>query len=225
MNVGRDRCPPRNTEFLAREDILAVIEAALKIAVEAWSRVLADGTLNDTHRHNERATAGLLRHRMILVEGERKPRRPQMKILPEVGVTGEDEKAVMGFIDIQIVYSLGDAPDLRLECKRVSSTTQDRCADLARRYVDTGVLHFVGKYGRGNAWGVMVAFVIDGNVTASGALIGRYIAERRNHPRHVLSDWTEETRFGLHGNLFSTRHRKMDDAPIELLHLFLPFPI
>ncbi|MCD4726101.1 MAG: hypothetical protein K8R46_00425 [Pirellulales bacterium] len=225
MSVGRGRCPSGNPEFLSPEDILAVIEAVLIIAVEAWRRVLADGKLNDTHRRNERKIAGLLRHCMILVEGERSPRQPEMLILPEVGVTAEDEEMVIGSIDIQIFFSLRDASGLRLECKRVSSTTKDDCATLARRYINTGVLHFVGKYGRGNAWGVMVAFVIDGNVAASAALIGSYIAQYKNQPRHVLRDWTKETRFDLHGNLFKTCHRKLDGSPIELLHLFLPFPI
>jgi hypothetical protein len=202
---------------------LAVIAAVLGIVAKAWERVLRDRVLDQSHRHDEPATAGLLRRRMRIVERERTPRLPAMKIKPEVGVTAEDEEAVVGSIDIEIIFSLGDEPDLRLECKRVSSTSQDDPAALARQYVKEGVLRFVGKYGWGHAWGIMTGFVIDGNAPAASALVARYVQQYKNEP-HLERSWREERRFGPHRHLFNTRHRKRGGALIELLHLFLPFP-
>ena len=224
MSVGHGRYPPTAPQFLAAPDILAVIAAVLGIVVRAWDRVLLDGALSETHRRNEPATAGLLRHRMVLVECERTPRLPRMKIKPEVGVTSEDEETVVGSIDIEIIYSLGDEPELRLECKRVSSTKEDDDKSLAREYVAQGIMRFVGKYGRGHAWGVMVGFVVDGNAAGAARLIAEYITQYKNEPPHVLRDWAPEARFGPHDNLFNTCHRKVGGSPIELLHLFLPFP-
>jgi hypothetical protein len=182
MSVGHGRYPPTAPQFLAVPDILAVIAAVLGIVVRAWDRVLLDGALSEAHRRNEPATAGLLRHRMVLVECERTPRLPRMKIKPEVGVTSEDEETVVGSIDIEIIYSLGDEPDLRLECKRVSSTKEDDDKSLAREYVAQGIMRFVGKYGRGHAWGVMVGFVVDGNAAGAATLIGEYITQYKNEP-------------------------------------------
>ena len=147
-----------------------------------------------------------------------------MKIKPEVGVTAEDQETVVGSIDIEIIYSLGDEPDLRLECKRVSSTVEDDPKALAREYVKAGVLRFVGKYGWGHGWGIMIGFVIDGNADAAAVLIAGYVREYRNQPAHLIRDWGEESRFGPHRHLFNTRHRKSGGSPIELLHFFLPFP-
>lgn|GEM_PF-829068 len=224
MNVGKGRRPPTAPQFLAARDVLAVIEAVLRIVAEAWDRVLQERVLSETHRHDEPRTAGLLRRRMITVEAERTPRRPPMKIKPEVGVPSEDQETVVGFIDIEIIYSLGDEPDLRLECKRVSSTKEDDPTRLANRYVRTGVLHFVGKYGRGHAWGIMIAFVIDGNADDAAVLIAAYVRQDRSQPPHLLRDWRKEARFGPYRHLFNTRHAKSDGAPIEVLHFFLPFP-
>ena len=224
MNVGKGRRPPTAPQFLAARDVLAVIEAVLRIVAEAWERVLRECALSETERHDEPRTAGLLRWRMITVESERKPRLPEMKILLEVGVTSEDQETVVGFIDIEIFYSLGDAPSLRLECKRVSSTKEDDPKALARLYVKEGVLRFVGKYGCRHAWGIMIGFVIDGNAESAALLIAGYVAKYLNEPTHLLSDWCEEARFGAYRHLFNTRHRKSDGSPIQLLHFFLPFP-
>jgi hypothetical protein len=211
-------------QLLAPPDILAVIGAVLEIVARAWERVRQEGVLAETHRHDERATAGLLRQRMVILELERSPRIPKMKIKPEVGVTAEDGRTVVGSIDIEVIYSLGDEPDLRLECKRVSTVEGDDPTSLARYYVGHGVLRFVGKYGWGHTWGMMIGFAIDGNADAAALLIARYVREYKNEPAHLLRDWAEEKRFGPYPYLFNTLHRKSGDSRIELLHFFLPFP-
>jgi hypothetical protein len=224
MSVGKGRRPPATPRFVAEADLLAVIGAVLAVVADAWGRVLGEEAIGESQRHDEVTTAGILRRRMVIVERERKPRQPAMKIKPEVGVTAEDQETVVGAIDIEIVYSLGDEPDLRLECKRVSSTAEDDPKALARYYVREGVLRFVGKYGWGQAWGIMIGFVIDGNADGAAALIARYVRKYRNRPAHLISDWAVEPRFGPHRHLFNTRHRKSGGSPIELLHFFLPFP-
>ena len=221
MGIGLGRLAP--PQFLDAQDILAVIAAVLRIVSDAWDRVVREGVLEEVHRRDEPKTVGLLRSRMVAVERERSPRIPALKIKPEVGVTSEDAETVVGSIDIEIIYSLGDEPDLRVECKRVSTAKEDNPTALARYYVEGGVLRFVGKYGRGHAWGVMVAFALDGNCDASATLIGEYVGAYRNEPVHVVRDWKADARFGTPRRLFSSRHRKSSGGPIELLHIFLPF--
>lgn len=223
MSVGTGRGSLTTPQFFDAQDILAVIAAVLRIVSEAWGRVLGEGVLEETHRHDEPRTAGLLRSRMLAVERERNPRIPAMKIKPEVGVTAADEETVVRSIDIEIIYSLGDEADLRLECKRVSTAAEDDPAGRARYYVKDGVLRFVGKYGWERAWGIMIAFVLDGDCEASAALIGEYIGSYRNEPPHVVRGWRAEARFGMHRHLFNSLHRKTNGSRIELLHLFLPF--
>jgi hypothetical protein len=150
-----------------------------------------------------------------------------MKVKAEVGTFSADSLEVPdGRIDIEIIYSLSEEPDLRLECKRVSATASDRPTALARYYVDGGVLRFVGdKYGRGHAWGVMIAFVIDGKFAGAATMIANQVAGYRNDaPPHVCRDWRREQRFGRHRHLFNTQHARAGGGErIELLHLFLPF--
>jgi len=214
--------------LIAAADIHAVLEAALRIVVQAWVAIRRASELTDEHRTSEPRTAGCLYWRMCEVERNRHPRLPPMKIKAEIGTFSAELLEVPdGRIDIEIVYSLSDEPDLRLECKRVSATASDRRAKLAQYYVDGGVLRFVGgKYGRGHAWGVMVAFVIDGRFADAATTIAEYIADYHNEaPPHLSREWQPETRFGRHRHLFNTRHiQGCGPRQIDLLHLFLQFP-
>ncbi len=205
-------------------DLETVLEAALRIIVRAWTRIRRQRLLSPAHRRDEPRIAGLLYHWMVHEERQRQPRRPQMKIKSEVGTHSAGELEIAdGRIDIEIIYSLGDEPDLRLECKRVSASTEDDRADLARYYVSGGVLRFVGdKYGRGQAWGVLLAFVVDGRFMAAARFIAEYVT--RDDPDHLLTGFEPAGR-SPHRHLFETRHwQGRSDQRIRLLHLFLPFP-
>ena len=228
MSLADDRQTVSTPMFIDAHDIHAVLEAALRIVVQAWVAIRQDSELTDDHRTNEPGIAGLLCRRMREVEKNRAPRRPAMKVKAEVGTFSAASLEVPdGRIDIEIISSLSDESDLQLECKRVSTTASDRCTDLARYYVDGGVLRFVGgKYGRGHAWGVMIAFVIDGRFAEAATMIADYVAQYQNDaPPHVCRDWRREQRFGRHRHLFNTQHLRAGGGErIELLHLFLPFP-
>lgn len=228
MSLADDRQTVSTPVFIDPHDIHAVLETALKIVVQAWVAIRRENELTHDHRTSECRTAGLLYWRMLEVEKNRDPRVPPMKVKAEVGTFSAELLEVPdGRIDIEIIYSLGDEPDLRLECKRVSGTASDQRTDLARYYVKGGVLRFVGdKYGRGHAWGVMIAFVIDGRFAEAATMIADYVAQYQNDaPRHVCRDWRREQRFGRHRHLFNTQHLRAGGGErIELLHLFLPFP-
>ena len=228
MNLADNRQTVPSPSFIDATDIHAVLEAALRIVVQAWVAIRRASELTDEHRTREPRTAGCLYWRMCEVERNRHPRLPPMKIKAEVGTYSAELLEVPdGRIDIEIIYSLSDEPDLRLECKRVSATASDRRAKLAKHYVDEGVLRFVGdKYGRGHAWGVMIAFVIDGRFADTATMIDEYIADYHNEgPAHLSREWQPETRFGRHRHLFNTQHIQGGGPHgIELLHLLLPFP-
>ena len=115
--------------LIAVPDIYAVIQAALKVVIRSWIGICRERLLTPQHRSNEPRTAGLLYHRMKAVERERDPRKPPMKIKCEVGTFSAGELEIPdGRIDIEIIYSLSDDPDLRLECKRVSTSAGDASA-------------------------------------------------------------------------------------------------
>jgi hypothetical protein len=228
MSLVDNRQTVSTPAFIAADDIYAILEAALKIVVQAWVTIRRKRMLTDEHRTSEPRTAGCLYWRMREVERTRHPRRPPMKIKAEVGTFSAEVREVPdGRIDIEIIYSLSDEPDLRVECKRVSATVSDRRTDLATEYVDEGVLRFVGdKYGHGHVWGVMIAFVIDGEFADAASIIAKYVAEYHNDaPPHLSRAWRVETRFGRHRHLFNTQHLQGGGPQhIDLLHLFLPFP-
>jgi len=211
-------------QLIPEEDFLAVIEAVLRIVVLAWIRIRRARSLTDAHRRLENNTAGLLYHQMVLAERERQPRIPRFKIKAEVGTFSSALEVPDGRIDVEVVYSLGDDPDLRLEYKRVSSTPGDDPTRLAREYVAEGVLRFVSdKYGRGHRWGVLVAFVIDGFFEPTVEIVAEKISTYRSD--HLASPWQAENRFVPRRHLFSTGHwQGGGPRKIRLLHLFLPFP-
>ena len=129
-------------------------------------------------------------------------------------------------LDIVILYSWHGIRTIAVECKRVSNSVCDQRDVLGRDYVEKGVRRFVdGRYARGEALGLMYAFVLDGDCEGSATLIAAYLVKRETHPPHTCRPWRQETRFGSHANLFSTQHRQCGGPQlIELLHLFLPFP-
>jgi len=213
--------------LIAASDIRAVIQVALQIVIKSWIQICRERLLAVRHRTCEPRTAGLLYQRMILVEQARDPRTPPMKIKCEVATFSGDELEVPdGRIDIEIIYSLSDDPDLRLECKRVSTTPGDGPRDRADYYIGEGVLRFVGdKYGRGHSWGVMLAFVIDGKSAAAASFVATSMAAYRKAPLDLCAAWSQEDRFGRSRHLFRTEHLQGGGPQrISLLHLFLPFP-
>ncbi len=213
--------------LIPQEDFLTILDAVLRIVVLAWIQIRRARLLTNDHCTQETRTAGLLYQEMLRVERERKPHLPRVKVKTEVGTYSSDAQEVPdGRIDIEVVYSLGDDPDLRLECKRVSATPADDPARLARKYVAEGILRFVSdKYGRGHRWGVLVAFVIDGFFEPTVEIVSEKVSTYHNDPRHLTSPWQAEDRFVPRRHLFSTEHwQGGGPRKIRLLHLFLPFP-
>jgi hypothetical protein len=214
-------------DLVAEPDVHAVIQAALQIVIRSWIRICRERLLTVKHRTSEPKTAGLLYQRMRAVEQGRNPRTPPMKIKCEIATfSGDDLELPDGRIDIEIIYSLSDDPDLRLECKRVSTTAGDRPRKKADYYIGEGVLRFVGdKYGRGHSWGVMLAFVIDGKAAAAASFISASLAGYKKAPLGLCAPWSREGRFGPTRHLFRTEHLQGGGPErISLLHLFLPFP-
>lgn len=213
--------------LIPQEDLIAVIEAVLRIVTRAWIQIRRQGLLTNEHRQSEILAAGLLYQYMLDVEQKRQPRTPPMKIKSEAATFSTSGQLVPdGRIDIEIIYSLADDPDLRIECKRISTTEVDDPKAKARYYVRGGVLRFVSdQYGWGQSWGVLIAFVIDGLFQPAVDLVKKYVKNYQNAPSHLMEDWGPAGGFVPLRHIFSTKHRQGNGRrTIRLLHLFLPFP-
>lgn len=205
------------------DDLRAVVAAVLEIVVRAWRAIRRRKLLTEEHRHNEPRTAGLLYHHLREQERNRLQRLPKLKLKHEVGThSAADLEIPDGRIDIEVIYSLDDEPDLRLECKRVSASSADDGTALARAYVGQGIMRFVAdKYGRGHTLGVLIAFVIDGLFAPAARLVADYAT--RDDPAHLVRVW-QPAEMSPRRHLFQTEHRQESGSQIRLLHLFLPFP-
>lgn len=205
-----------------------VISAILELSAEAWAAICKAGELKDEHRKCEVRTTGLLRNRMLQIKHlQGSWSAVKFKIKIEVGSQSQPDLQVPdGSIDIEVIYSLEDDPDFRIECKRVSNSTQHRRDHLAREYIKEGVLRFVeDKYGRGHRWAAMFAYAVDGDAEGSSARIGQYVARYKVKETRTYEPWCRETRFGNHDFLYRTGHLQGNNrSRICLLHFFLPFP-
>ena len=221
MKLVRRRFEPG---FLSPTDIMPVVEAALGVVAEAWRQLIAANKLTSRHRRCENLTSAELRYQMRLVESNRNPRLPPMKIRGEVETFGRRRVVrPSGRVDIEIIHSLSNENDLHIECKIVSNSQEDRPSGRATYYVDHGLFRFVaGRYASGLPWGILLAYVVDGETLGAIERVGRRVAARRGRLR-TIRDWARDHRFQGHEFLFSTQHRSGKDRQIDVLHLFLPF--
>ncbi|MFW6316062.1 MAG: hypothetical protein ACOC1Z_03055 [Cyanobacteriota bacterium] len=200
------------------QDIIATI---LDITIVAWSSILALNKI--TSQMLETMLAGYLRQQMIYEKNSRLGVKNQIRIESEVGTLSSQESIEPeGRIDIKVIYSFVEDEYFSMECKRVSSSTRGKDKDLARKYIDEGILRFVeGVYSPNHDFGSMIGFVIDGNVQGCIDRVCKRLEARKNET-YLEEDWVEETNFVQHPNLYRTRHRQYNhNSSINVLHLFL----
>ncbi|MCY4129272.1 MAG: hypothetical protein OXG15_08540 [Gammaproteobacteria bacterium] len=118
------------------------------------------------------------------------------------------------------VYFVGfsdNYPHALIECKRLDLSDVTRAP--RREYVRNGMDRFVdGSYGREHELDFMVAYVIDGDITAAMTDINFYLANvgRVEESLHL------ETRFSGTGSVARSEHvRSATDSRCILLHSFL----
>jgi hypothetical protein len=179
----------------------AIIATIMDIAIVAWSNVLA---LNEiTTQMLETVLAGYLRQQMTYEKNSRPEVKNQIRIESEVGTFYSQESIEPeGRIDIKVIYSFNEDEYFSMECKRVSSSTKGKDKDLAREYIENGILRFVeGVYSPNHDFGSMIGFVIDRNVQDCIDRVCKRLRERRDKT-HLEEDWIAETNFGKHPNLY-----------------------
>ena len=203
-----------------RDDTLLrhIISTVLRIAVEAWSNVLAYGEVCDLTTETD--IAGCLGKEMIALKNRKFGRDALFRIEEEIGTrSGNNPLKPDGRIDIKIIYSFDETEYFGIECKRVN----DKGNDLAKKYIQKGLLRFkTGKYSPNHDWMAMIGFVIDGKLLESIERIKGFLMVQRRRTC-LKSEWMQETRFGVYEHLYCTSHsQRGKDSAITVLHLFLP---
>ena len=144
----------------------------------------------------------------------------QYELLPEEVVGDVGPK---GYIDIAVLFRVGrEKVYLALECKRlnVSSSGGGR-KSLASEYVNEGMMRFVqAQYALGLPFGVMLGYVMDGDVVFALAAVKKRICEcvavlrcEPSGPKDIEAPGPFQS--------FSTTHQGPSCA-IELRHFMLP---
>jgi hypothetical protein len=194
-----------------------IIATVLRLAASSWSHILTRREICEISTEND--IAGCLGKEMIVLKNRQFGRDALFRIDEESGtrsIVNPDKPD--GRIDIKIIYSFVEAEYFGIECKRIN----DKGNDLAKKYVNKGLMRFVtGKYSPGHDWIAMIGFVIDGKSSQCIQRLTEYLAITRRRT-YMKEDWTPETNFGNHENLYRTRHNQRGKAsPITVLHLFL----
>ncbi|MBD2200723.1 MULTISPECIES: hypothetical protein [Calothrix] len=201
--------------FIKRKDIIATV---FDIIQAAWIQVCQKPEINT--QCDEDTIAGAL-HNEMWAEKERRGIHGPPRIENEAATRRSDKSLKPdGFIDFKMIYSWNIEDYFGIECKRVSSTDQDRY--LATDYIKKGVIRFVnGTYSIGHDYAAMLGFVIDGKVPQCIDLI----CDRLNKYKGDIclkEDWIDEPGFGKTPNLYRTRHLQYGQKDLmTILHLFL----
>ncbi len=202
------------------EYIRAIIKTVLEITIISWSYVLAQGEVCSSTQEPE--IAGCLYREMYAEKRRRLGPKSVPRFEEEVGTRSSlNLRRTDGRIDFKVMYSFDEDEYFGIECKRISSNNNK----LVRKYVNEGLLRFIdGKYSLGHDWAAMLGFVVDGKSTECIKMVADYLTKAKGKNR-MKSDWTNETRFGPHRDLYRTRHHQRGRSSLmTVLHLFLTVP-
>src|SRR6266705_1076202 len=76
----------------------------------------------------------------------------------------------------------------------------------------------------GHSWAAMLGFVIDGKSTDCIKMVTNHLIKTKGKNR-MKNNWTTETSFGPHKDLYRTRHHQRGrNSLMTILHLFLTIP-
>lgn len=196
----------------------SVVVTTLEILHLAWPATTADSRVSAST--DEDRITDVLRWKMVDVKRKRKP-PSAIRFERETQSDRREVDTAYGLIDIRVEYTWNEETYLTMECKRLTSVGND----LARMYVQNGIARFAsGKYSAGHSYGIMVGYVICGNVEACKERI------RKCLDKEPLSSSGFDAHFGWKSDgaivknlpLYRSRHmQEQFNNNIELLHAFM----
>ncbi|HYT36385.1 MAG TPA: hypothetical protein VEL49_04330 [Ktedonobacteraceae bacterium] len=202
------------------EYVRAIIKTILEITIVSWCQIVARGEICSSS--DERDIAGCLYREMYAEKRRRLGPKAAPRIEEEVGTRSSPKiRRSDGRIDFKIIYTLDEDEYFGMECKRIDSKGNK----LIRKYVLDGVMRFIdGKYCLGHSWAAMLGFVIDGKSTDCIKMVTNHLIKTKGKNR-MKNNWTTETSFGPHKDLYRTRHHQRGrNSLMTILHLFLTIP-
>ncbi|KPL69306.1 hypothetical protein SZ64_15050 [Erythrobacter sp. SG61-1L] len=116
---------------------------------------------------------------------------------------------------------MGDDEDVYLacECKRLNVPFKSGKKALVREYLDEGLARFlIGKYSPGLPYALMLGYVMDGNTVSARRALRRALTART--PALRLSSLSASS----DDDPFASRHDRVDDCDIEVVHRLLAWP-
>lgn len=191
---------------------------SLRILHDAWPPTAADSKVSRTA--DEDSISDVLRWKMVEAKNRLDP-VPEMKFLREPQSDRAELDTPLGLIDIMVSYTWDESTFLTIECKRITSTENS----LAIKYVRNGIDRFTsGKYSPGHAFGIIVGYVICGDLDGCINRVSKTLASE------PVSETGYDSHFGWQSDkelvegfeLFKTRHlQQVHQNTIELVHCFL----
>lgn len=186
-------------------DARALVALAIEWVDEAWREVRADPRFEATMSETE--MAGLLFVHLVEAQRRRDGRYGGVLVIEE-GYTRSSERLVRadGRIDFKFYASYRQNEHLGVECKRVG----ENAGLLYRLYVEEGVMRFVSaKYSPGHPWGIMLGFVVDGDMARAATRLEEELAAHM--PANVTRPWSS----GSTADLYESGHHQ-DGGPHEI---------
>ena len=143
----------------------------LRILYDAWPATAADSRVTKTT--DEDSISNVLRWQMVDAKNRLVP-VPDMRFEREPQSDDPELDNPLGLIDIKVLYTWHDETYLTMECKRITSTENS----LALKYVRNGINRFAsGKYSPGHAFGIILGYVICGDLKSCADRISHTLAK------------------------------------------------
>ena len=198
---------------------LGLIATIVEIVAIASKKITQERLIDTESDENE--ITNQLRQKMIEEKNARNAALGGVLTLRIEGEVGTFHTTA-GRIDLKVIYDFDERNYFGVECKRLSK--DDRSLD--RKYVTNGLARFLaGKYSYNHQWGMMVGYVISGTCQQAADCVRERMCEN-SYDLHTVSSLAQETRFGNHRHLHSSRHRQEtpQETIITVLHYFFVIP-
>lgn len=127
-----------------------------------------------------------------------------------------------GYIDFVVFFEINQDVYLAYECKRLNVAFPSGFKSLADKYVSEGVMRYVSaQYAEGLPLGVMIGYVIDGDVTSACAAVKTQITKVASKLHCYETPPTQDLPAISGITQFCTRHDRKG-AVIKIDHVILP---
>lgn len=156
----------------------------------------------------------------LLREAKRKDDQNLMFKFKNQPEDSEDETDTKRF-DIELIYSLGDEPDIIIECKRL-----DNDRKIYNYFTDGIEDRFIKKrYSPDLNLAAMIGFIEVGNTNEITGKMQRYLKKKITTLKNIELIDIENPIYdkSYNNDIYQSIHQRIDLEPIELYHLMMDF--